>query len=688
MSEVSWKEPVLQCTPTYSEDDNSTPLPHWKNTDYNTLQQSEFRLLYLHGFRNSIFQCSLRQVSLEECFVEYIALSYRWETGTLPQTIELEGRALEITGNLFQALKQLHKIDQRPVWVDAICINQEDDVEKARQIGRMMDIYSKASWTGIWLGEDADGSQTVMEMLSQNPRTHHKAMHAIKTAVHESSPNDPVVLFFQRSYWSRTWIIQEIALSRDPYLLCGNGPRVNWEYFETTVFRVWSSSSNPSGWLHDIHNLISVRSDELAAGRVTGILQVILRTRTSLATILRDKVYGLIGLAADNNYFVRNPDYSRLDNGTFRIPDDDICIGMFETFVRSTRSLDLILLGSALEKDSRSLPSWCPDFLHAARDPFSSELADYVTDSTARITAFFAGRRSTTWRTTQESLVANVSTLLSCAEEKYLTARGLHIGVVHSLGASSIESNDKFMPQSLPAIVRFEDLNSHITPHSLFRLLLLRCHDYELCEENRMVISSFFNRLYNLPNVGNWNFWVNQNLQMDVFGKTIGDILKDGWSWDFDRKAAKDHGIDLESIPPSSMEEASLLTGEEIKTRREKTATALVSDEMIRLHLQEGLYTITKEELRLITVCTSNDCWIGLGHAEVKPGDHVYLLEGCSLPVILRATNGSNEPMVTNDWEILISRQHQVVGHAYIDGMMNGEVWNERKNELYSIPVF
>lgn len=61
---------------------------------------------------------------------------------------------LSITQNLDQALRRLRRKRRfRPIWVDALCINQQDNVEKIRQISLMAEIYSKASQTIIWLGE-------------------------------------------------------------------------------------------------------------------------------------------------------------------------------------------------------------------------------------------------------------------------------------------------------------------------------------------------------------------------------------------------------------------------------------------------------------------------------------------------------------------------------------------------------
>jgi hypothetical protein len=671
-------------------DFESWPLPTWKISDYRPLHGSDFRLLYIDGFKDNVLQCSLQYAALDNCSIEYIALSYCWQSQSSLQKIELEGRELRIAGNLFLALKRLHEIDKRPVWADAICINQADNSEKEREIGRMTEIYSSALWTAVWLGEEADDSGKLMDMLSQNPATYHEAMHVIKNSIHESSQDDSVALFFQRPYWCRTWIIQEIALSRDPFLLCGSGPQVKWDYFETIIERVCFSFSSSSGWINDINNLIAIRNGFLDKDHFTGMLQVILLTRTALATIVRDKVYGLMSLASDRSNFVRDPSYSRFKDGTFRVTDEDVSKSIFETFVHSTRSLDLILTGSTLGKNDRSLPSWCSDFLHVKTDPFSTELADYVTDTIARKRKFYAGTESVAWRTTQESQVNDPRMIMNISEQPHIKARCFHGGIIHSLGPCfhRNSSDERLFPMSLPALINLDNMKNNIKPPSLFRLLLLWSFYYKYFETNPAIISSHFNKTYYTGQSKNWVGWINTNLGVDIFGNSLGDLLKNTWPPDFDQEATQGNGIDIKILPSSTATESYSKINKETEASRAPLSMPLSIETHLDIEIQEALYIIAKEELRLMTVFSSDECWLGLGHVESRPGDHVYLLEGCSLPVILRPQHKLDKVSFTSDWGVLSSRQYQVVGHSYIDGMMNGEVWSKKKHGLYTVPIY
>ena len=75
----------------------------------------------------------------------YEALSYTWGDPKITKPVICSGKKIEITANLHSALYHLRYPDrQRILWVDALCINQEDDNDKETQVQRMGRIYSKA----------------------------------------------------------------------------------------------------------------------------------------------------------------------------------------------------------------------------------------------------------------------------------------------------------------------------------------------------------------------------------------------------------------------------------------------------------------------------------------------------------------------------------------------------------------
>ncbi|KAK6813559.1 hypothetical protein RU639_011303 [Aspergillus parasiticus] len=141
-------------------------------------------------------------------YLPYEALSYVWGSESTPRCIFLDGTTLSITDNLYAALLHLrdHQL-ARILWVDAVCINQQDEQEKGYQIQLMPTIYSQASHVIVWLGRAADHSD--------------RALDDIRLAAEESTApwgkeaySTTILMLLQRPWFRRIWILQEISAAR------------------------------------------------------------------------------------------------------------------------------------------------------------------------------------------------------------------------------------------------------------------------------------------------------------------------------------------------------------------------------------------------------------------------------------------------------------------------------------------
>jgi hypothetical protein len=130
----------------------------------------------LEAFKNDIdslekteIHCELFEYSLQDCGTGnhlYEALSYTWGGEQKPCYITIKEQILNITQNLYTALLRLRGSSlERIIWVDAICINQEDWKERGQQVQRMAKIYSKAARVLVWLGETAPNSDIALEAI-------------------------------------------------------------------------------------------------------------------------------------------------------------------------------------------------------------------------------------------------------------------------------------------------------------------------------------------------------------------------------------------------------------------------------------------------------------------------------------------------------------------------------------------
>ena len=93
---------------------------------------------------------------------DYLALSYTWGDANQRRNITVNGATISVTANLEAALRSIR--DSRvlkagvKLWVDALCINQDDLEERNRQVKRMQSIFSNAQSVFVWLGEAAGKS--------------------------------------------------------------------------------------------------------------------------------------------------------------------------------------------------------------------------------------------------------------------------------------------------------------------------------------------------------------------------------------------------------------------------------------------------------------------------------------------------------------------------------------------------
>ncbi|KAK3331228.1 heterokaryon incompatibility protein-domain-containing protein [Apodospora peruviana] len=90
---------------------------------------------------------------------EYVALSYVWGKPTKVSKIHVGRERLGIARNLQRALKYIRpEQDEEPlvIWIDALCINQDDPEERGHQVQLMRKIYSKSIGTRSWLDVEVD----------------------------------------------------------------------------------------------------------------------------------------------------------------------------------------------------------------------------------------------------------------------------------------------------------------------------------------------------------------------------------------------------------------------------------------------------------------------------------------------------------------------------------------------------
>ncbi|KAK6829738.1 hypothetical protein PG987_010322 [Apiospora arundinis] len=124
---------------------------------------STTRMLVLHnGDYEDELTGDLEMTRLnDESATPWEALSYAWGTPQTYSRIKIGDNFIKISANLGDALRRLRNeggvgtLDPgRRLWVDQICINQEDIPERSQQVQLMFSIYDKAKEVKVWLGPD------------------------------------------------------------------------------------------------------------------------------------------------------------------------------------------------------------------------------------------------------------------------------------------------------------------------------------------------------------------------------------------------------------------------------------------------------------------------------------------------------------------------------------------------------
>jgi hypothetical protein len=316
----------------------------------------------------------LMTVSLAE-LPQFVALSYSWGDKSKTERIYLDEGWLEITTNLSAALRNRLVLDEteqmhlKAIWVDAICINQEDDSEKSQQVMRMRQIFMQSK-TIVWLGEEADNSQDAVKLIQELGSSDNSPAD-ISQAPNFSRRLLALKHLFERLWWNRVWIIQEYVVGRASTLICGTAALFSGNLHnavrELRDMMVDGSLRPVLDSIRDSKALKRIESFEISRtwwtnsmnyGIPLDLLTVLLTSRSSLASDLRDKVYGILGLAFDASHIVPIPDYT--------ISTEQVYKRLVPSCVAQYNNLEVMCFAENLKprklKETKDLPSWVPDW--------------------------------------------------------------------------------------------------------------------------------------------------------------------------------------------------------------------------------------------------------------------------------------------------------------------------------------
>jgi hypothetical protein len=137
----------------------------------------------------------------------YTALSYTWGNPGRHKTIILDGIEVQVRENLWQALCHLRSPNtELHLWIDAICIDQEDVLERNQQVSRMGTIYGMAKEVVVWLGPEEDDSTAAMDFIAKTTSVGKGQLpsnYFVDHLVSSTPTKRAISKFIERDYWKR-----------------------------------------------------------------------------------------------------------------------------------------------------------------------------------------------------------------------------------------------------------------------------------------------------------------------------------------------------------------------------------------------------------------------------------------------------------------------------------------------------
>ncbi|KAL6859797.1 hypothetical protein ACO1O0_003821 [Amphichorda felina] len=252
----------------------------------------------------------------------YEALSYTWGTDPPSNYLWLQGVALPIRPSLEAALTFLRLPHHtRLLWVDAVCINQDDVDERSRQVQYMRLVYKNSARALVWVGFKTPGVEDAFKMarrlvsfrqmmddqkhFNRTPPDVNTMVQLRESYLADVAPGSLQRLYelCHRPYFSRVWCIQEVVAAPEALLKCEEleipfmhvaehiilvrqlVQRIDMDTSLTLWYRVWDQRQ-PSPYL-------GKAKVEGSLGRMLDLLDLM---RSFQATDIRDKIFALQGI--------------------------------------------------------------------------------------------------------------------------------------------------------------------------------------------------------------------------------------------------------------------------------------------------------------------------------------------------------------------------------------------------------
>ncbi|KAI0551889.1 heterokaryon incompatibility protein-domain-containing protein [Xylaria curta] len=279
--------------------------------------------------------------------LNYIAISYAWKDESLfsyaDNNRELDRLVVDdisfipVGTNISSFLRQARLMDKETdnMWIDAVCIDQENLSERSAEVLHMRKIYQMARSVQIWLGPEKNDSELALKLINQFPSFDYGVVHSQSTSTsfrwmrstdmeqmeHDLDNNDTRTMWlavshlFERAWWNRTWVVQEATVANDIVFTCGN-ETIDWWSIWVLLENLWAHSDWTTRVIPNGGTLLLTSAPARTIlwmrqkQSTFDLLQALYHLRPFQVSDPKDKIYGVLGLASDSESIVPQPDYA------------------------------------------------------------------------------------------------------------------------------------------------------------------------------------------------------------------------------------------------------------------------------------------------------------------------------------------------------------------------------------------
>jgi hypothetical protein len=565
---------------------------------------------------------------------DFIALSYTWGDSTDTVPIVVNDCRVDVTRNLEAALRALRcRKEYRAgmkLWVDALCINQQDLDERAVQVARMSDIYPLAINVHIWIDGVADitnlhFANTLMAALPKQQR-------AVLPQVLESDTDLRwrfALAFwdlFSTPYWRRTWIVQELVSSPwwatficgsesftwnglvDLYFVFRMSAKLMLEDLTTRYPNLQTDGELVIGIWKKTQDLIRIMTHAFYPGKdPTGgeqLERLLAISKYSLVSDDRDRVYGMLSILP--------PEIAEHIRPSYSLDVESVYIDFSRALIQSSYPLDTLFSHSLRHhyEEVPKVPTWAIDF----RDIGDPSVA--------------------TWLRAFSPYNGPVEPVRILQGQGIFQCQAIKVDVIDGVSFVAHDDADSYFhqPSTKQTSPYYKDDDS-------LKLAVLRSlyHDPTLASDSNQAL------WFDVP-------WF-EGAQPDT--STMAELERHGWG-------------DLIRHPTVAEFHEYRLSQRHWDLGGGRTFESLFPRSIAPWPGSFSSKSAWSGLQRLVT-CASGR--VGTTTLRIQHGDAVYIIPGCSLLVILRPDRG---------WQ-------RLVGLVFVDGWMRGEVMGDLGTGKYTL---